>query len=520
MDKRFLLTIILTFLVLFIWQLFFFKPPPPKEAQEKAVSPSQTTEETLSTKPGESAPVPSDTEKRKVSGGEVAPSVFGELPEGIPGVIVESPLFIAKITLKGGALSSFVLKKFQLSDGSPVQLIPEGRALFLASFGTLSDMGISYTASADTLKLSGSDIDTLVLEAITEMGTVKKRYIFDGSSYLFKVEIETPGPFSLVLSQGLLSTETNRKADIAKFRALFYTDHLKKYSLKSLKGKTISQTADDLSWVGVKSKYFLLAAIKESSLKRIDAFSEDSRISLRAEVPSSNVSLSIYLGPIDYFILKDLGYGLASVYSFGFALFSPFARAILYLFHFFQGFIGNYGVIIIILALLMKIVFWPFTIKSLKSMRKMQELKPKMDALRKLYKDDPQRLQKEMMELYKQYKVNPFSGCLILILQLPIFWALYQILQNTIELRGAPFILWIKDLSVRDPYYVLPILMGGTSLLQALMQPAQDQQSRLFGLFMPIFLTVIFLKFPSGIVLYWLTYSALSVLEQLWLRRT
>lgn len=518
MNKRFLLTIILTFLILFIWQLFFFKPPPPKQTQKKVTSPKGAVEETLSFKPGTLNPTPPEKEKEVTKRKEV-PSTFG-IPENTPKIVVESPLFRAQISSKGGALTRFTLKKFKLSNGRLVQLIPKGKPVFLADYGDLNDLEILYKASADTLILSDGEIDTLVLTASADRGNITKRYIFDGSSYLFKVEIQASGPFSLNLSQGILPTEINKKTDISKFRALFYTDHLKKYSLKSLKDNTISQIADNLTWAGVKSKYFLLAAIKEGPLKRVDAFRDDSKISLRAIVPTSNASFSIYLGPIDYFILKGLGYGLASVYSFGFTLFSPFARAILYLFHFFQGFIANFGVIIIVLALLMKIVFWPFTIKSLKSMRKMQELKPKMDALRKLYKDEPQKLQKEMMELYKQYKVNPFSGCLILILQLPIFWALYQILQNTIELRGAPFVLWIRDLSVKDPYYVLPILMGAASLLQALMQPAQDQQSKLFSLFMPVFLTVIFLKFPSGIVLYWLTYSALSVLEQMWLKKT
>ena len=153
-------------------------------------------------------------------------------------------------------------------------------------------------------------------------------------------------------------------------------------------------------------------------------------------------------------------------------------------------------------------------------MKRMQELKPKIDALQKIYKNDPQKLQKEMMELYKKYKVNPFSGCLTLLVQLPIFWALYQILRTTIDLRGAPFIFWIKDLSAKDPYYILPILMGLTSILLSRVQgTAKDPQSKMFAYFMPIFLTLIFLSFPSGIVLYWLTFNVLGVLEMLLIKR-
>ncbi len=507
MDKRFLLTIVLTFIVLFIWQLFFFKPQPPNTSTS-----------------GDTSNVQSEVQVENGHGGrEALPTPSGNpltLPETTTTIVVESPLYRAEISLLGGGIKSFTLKRFKLYTGDPVQLIPQNRPYLLADYGDTNDLSIFYTPNKSKVELEGDSEDTLILTAKLNEDTIRKIFVFNGNTYLINTKIEAPKPFSLILSQGINPTEKNRKRDISKFQALFYREKLKKYSLKTLRKKTVAELGKGLIWTGIRSKYFFFATVWSSPIKIVNARGQDSLITLSAKVSNGNAKFMIYLGPIDYFLLKELGYGLSSVYSFGFALFSPFARAILYIFHFLQRFIPNYGVIIILIALLMKVVFWPLTIKSLRSMRKMQELKPKLDALRKLYKDDPQRLQKEMMELYKQYKVNPFSSCFILLLQLPIFWALYQILQNTIELRGAPFVLWIKDLSSKDPYYILPILMGATSLLQALMQPAQDQQSRMFSLFMPIFLTFIFLNFPSGIVLYWLTYSALSVIEQFWLKKT
>jgi YidC/Oxa1 family membrane protein insertase len=501
MQRRFILTIILTFIVLFIWQLFM---PPPS-------TPRKVVTDTLREKKTE---VSIDTTKKVTT--EERPLDKGGR------VVIKSPLYTAEISKIGGALIRYSLTQFKAKDGNgPLQLIPKDKGCFLIESEGFDDRTTPYIPSRETLFLKDGDVDTLILTAETPSGVVKKTYIFKGGTYLFELQIEAPHQFALHISEGLLPTERNRKRDLAKFGALFYTYNLKTVPLGKLKKNKTIFSGEEVTWIGVRTKYFFLAAVpNENFLRRVEATGEDSNILLIGESKEPTGSLLLYFGPIDYFILKDLGYGLKSVYSFGFFLVAPFARAILYLFHFLQGFIGNYGVIILILALLMKIVFWPLTVKSLRSMRKMQELKPKLDALKKMYKDDPKKMQQEMMELYRKYKVNPFSGCLPLLLQLPIFWALYQILQNTIELRGAPFILWIRDLSTKDPYYILPLLMGGMSLLQGLMQPAQDQQSRMFALFMPIFLTVIFLNFPSGIVLYWLMYSGLSVVEQLWLKRT
>jgi YidC/Oxa1 family membrane protein insertase len=484
MGRRFLLTMILIFIFFFIYQLFFFKPPPP---EKKELKEEKTVEEKILPPP------------EKLTFVEENP------------VIVETPLIRAEFSRRGGLLIHYYLKKYKTYTGEPLDLIPPGTGLFEVSLEDGEDLDLIFSPSKDTLHIGEDESGELVLKA----QNLEKKFHFKGNSYLFNVEIGGDGNYTLSFA-GINLTEKNRKEDLSHLSFLVYRDKLEKNNLKK-KPMTIM---GDISWIGVRSKYFLFAIIKEDSpFSKIYAERKEERIGFTASIDRGRADFSVYFGPIDYFILKEIGYGLEKVYDFGFALVRPFSRIILYALKFFHNFIPNYGWVIVIFSIVMKIVFWPFTYRSLKSMRKMQELKPKLDSIRKIYKDDPQRMQKEMMELYKKYKVNPFSGCLILILQLPIFWALYQILKTTIDLRAAPFVLWIQDLSSKDPYYVLPILMGAASLGQAFLQPAQDQQSRMISLFFPLFLTFIFLNFPAGIVLYWLTYSLLGLLEQVILKR-
>jgi YidC/Oxa1 family membrane protein insertase len=221
----------------------------------------------------------------------------------------------------------------------------------------------------------------------------------------------------------------------------------------------------------------------------------------------------LYAGPKDIDQLAALHLGLEHIVDFGF--FSIIARPIFWLLKFINSFIGNYGWSIIILTIVLRIPFIPLLNKGQKSMKKLQELQPKMAEIKEKYKKDPQRMQREMMELYKRYKVNPMGGCLPMLLQIPFFFALYKVLLVSIELRGAPFILWIHDLSVKDPYYVLPIVMGITMLAQQKMTPtsADPSQAKIM-MFMPVIFTFMFLNFSSGLVLYWLVSNLLSIVQQ------
>jgi YidC/Oxa1 family membrane protein insertase len=233
----------------------------------------------------------------------------------------------------------------------------------------------------------------------------------------------------------------------------------------------------------------------------------------------------MYFGPKKLQILQASGDELAKAVDFGW--FDVLAKPMLWLLNFFHQYSGNYGFAIILVTILIKLVFWPITQKGMKSMKNMQKLQPKIAKLREKYKADPAKMNQEMMTLYKTYKVNPVGGCLPMLIQIPFFFALYQVLMAAIELRHAPFMLWINDLSAPDrlwigidiPYLhgipILTLLMGASMYLQQKMTPttADPTQARIMQ-FLPVIFTFMFINFASGLVLYWFVNNLLSILQQ------
>jgi len=228
----------------------------------------------------------------------------------------------------------------------------------------------------------------------------------------------------------------------------------------------------------------------------------------------------MYLGPKDYSILQALNVGLENAVDFGDWLKWLAMPLLITLKFLYNNVVQNYGIAIIILTTLIKIIFWPLGNKSYQSMKEMQKLQPKMAELREKYKDDKNRLSQEMMALYKAHKVNPMGGCLPMVIQIPVFFGLYKTLLYAIELRHSPLIWWIQDLSAKDPYYITPIIMGGTMFLQQKMTPpAGDPMQAKIMLFMPIIFTVMFLNFPSGLVIYWLFNNIISIGQQYYINK-
>ncbi len=515
MTRNFILAFILIFVFLFIYQLFVFPPPQPQKPV--ATDTTQAAPETVAQKPTP-APAPPQTEETKAA--FPLASVPAETLKGQQGtIVVITPRYIATLDRQNGRFLEWELPQYRNHSHDARLIDPQ------SSWGVVSTQTpirwLGAPEAPETLRLGPDAQDSIVFVGqLQDSIPVRKVWSFDGSSYVVAGAIEgLPKTAYLRFEPALQVTEANEKEDLQYFKFLVSKEKLHQDAPKGLKNRKW-YSADGLDWVGTRSKYFLLAVLPKTGLERVYGVQlNDHLIGLGLEFERS-FRFQMYVGPLDYFLLKQEMPILANAYSFGNPIIAPFTKFLLYAFRLFHGFIPNYGWVIVLFAFLMKLVFWPLTRKSLQSMQKMQELKPKIDALKKIYKDDPQRMQQEMLELYKKYKVNPFSGCLPLLFQLPIFWALYQVLRESIEFRGAEFIFWIRDLSMKDPYYILPILMGVTSLVQALIQSkAQDQQSKMLALFMPIFLTVIFLNFPAGIVLYWLAYNVYSVGESLLLRR-
>jgi len=224
------------------------------------------------------------------------------------------------------------------------------------------------------------------------------------------------------------------------------------------------------------------------------------------------ISTDLFLGPVDYQILRSYERDLDKMMDFGFSIIKPISRLVLTLFTWLHTFIPNYGLVIIIFSILVKIVVFPLTRKSYQSMHAMQELSPKMAEIRAKYKDDQEKMNKKIMNLYKEHKVNPLGGCFPLLLQMPIFWGLFIVFRTTIELRGEPFMLWITDLSLKDPYLVLPGLMAISMLIQQRAQ-LKDPKQRPMALMMPAVLFFVFRTFPAGLILYWTLFNVLSLLQ-------
>jgi len=285
----------------------------------------------------------------------------------------------------------------------------------------------------------------------------------------------------------------------------------------------------ELKWFAFEGEYFTALLISPPSETNLSLLVKgDEKNLLKANLINAPVSIypnqrikvpfQIYLGPKEIDRLKELNAGAENLVDFGF--FTIVAKPLLWFLKLTNKITSNFGIDIIILSILIKIIFLPLTQISMKSMKEMQKVQPEMSRIKEQYKNDKARLQQEIMLLYKRRKINPMSGCLPMLIQIPVFIALYNALQYTIEMRHAPFLFWIRDLAAKDPIYITPIIMGATMVLQQKMTPtaADPTQAKMF-LLMPVMFTFLFLNFPSGLVLYWLVNNVLSIAHQYYMNK-
>lgn len=279
-------------------------------------------------------------------------------------------------------------------------------------------------------------------------------------------------------------------------------------------------------WAALQDKYFIGVLIPTGATAAMIRKQGDKLFSagIRFEPPASPgapLTLQLYAGPKEYDTLKLLNVGLEDTIDFGWFIYGSWgivkavAKPLFYVMRFINTYTYNYGFTIIIVTILIKLLFVPLQYKSYKSMKDMQLIQPKVAAVQTKHKDDRERLNRELIKLYRDHKVNPVGGCLPMLLQMPVFVALFNILYMTIDLRQAPFLLWITDLSAQDPYYVLPVLMGISMVVQQKIMPTtMDPVQAKVMLMLPAFMTLLFLTFPSGLVLYWLTNNVLTIGQQ------
>lgn len=460
-----------------------------------------------------------------------------KLPEHVvataigPPVVVETELFRATIDSLGGRLRGFELKRYRATvakDSPGLDLVASGSSNMLPLTVEVSGVGsdglVQYDSNKTTLSLSGDQSDTLVLTGSLPNGAaIRKTFVFSGSSYAFDLSVELPGssePKTIgVIIVPLASDSASMKARTDKAIALV-GGKLVEQKMEAIASKTI--TLEDAEWAGFVNHYFVSLMVSGQEKESVVMGPVGGVPVVRVDEPVEGAAAKykVLLGPKDPKILAATGNHLDRVLDFGWFWF--IAIPLLYLLRLFESVTGNWGVAIIVLTVLVKVSTIPLTRVQYRSMQKMQRLQPDLERLRERNKEDPSAMQREMMELYRKHGVNPFSGCVPMLLQIPIFVGLYNALLNAIELRHAPFVGWINDLSAPDwlaiagiHIPVLVILMGASMLVQQWMTPAQgDPTQRRMMMFMPVVFTAMFLNFPSGLVLYWLVNNVISVAQQ------
>ncbi len=433
--------------------------------------------------------------------------------------------FEAVFSSQGATLASYTLRDYKGADKQPVQLIPaDGRALDcgLTIAGKFCDLQQEVFAVTDQSERSVTFSATLASGV-----TVTKRFTVLNDLPGFDLEVGLKVPENVDLGShytigwgcGLNTTEKDKKLDQREFAAVALMG--KEYAVDKL-GKLAKepQSIDGtIIFSGVRTKYFVAAIVPDSGqavsvTQGMIAGSE--QITTTLSLPAARATadrFKVYIGPIAHTMLKVVHPDLERVADTGYRWIQPISRGILWLLLALQTAVANYGIVIIIFSVLMKLVFFPLTYMGLKSMRHMQQIQPKLKKIQEQWKNDPGRMNQETMALYKKYGVNPFAGCLPFLIQMPIFFALYSVLANTIELRQAGFAFWITDLAVKDPYYVLPVLMGIAMFFQQRMNPV-DPKMKAMTYMMPAMMVFIFMNLPAGLNLYWLVNNILSIGEQ------
>lgn len=559
MEKRAIIAAMLMAGLLMVYQFLFVKPEPqqPAPAVQKAEAPvSQGSSPSAASTPGPVSPT------------SPPPAKEAPRPPSLTAV-VETPLYRAEVGSNGGEI-----KAWQLRYRGEKPLVVDGLmgsgGLEVGRAGAPPQL-VAFSIEPQALKLTKDNpTGTLTLAGQDGFGLeVSETLGFRGDSYVVEQSIKVENRHSVAQSAEIILPWRAPVEWPKELGEKFQGQHPIR-TVRFAGGSVIREDVNSVaerraegSWIALESEWYLAALIPQGngwqlSERKISQSvpgqtkpREFVQIAVRTTLPvlepgqAWQGKVTIYLGPKEHARLKAVGAGLEkSIYFGGFPLPQSYgglpmewlAVPIMALINVFHAYSGNYGVAIILLTIITKVLFFPLTLKSMTSMRAMQTLQPQINALRSKYKSDPQRLQRETMELYRANKVNPLGGCLPMVVQIPIFYALYVALSVSVEMQNAPFIcfgrlpkwmpllggqdLWICDLAAYDPTYILPLLMGASMFVQQKMQPVMgDPRQAKMMLFMPVLFTFMFLNLPSGLVLYWTLSNVFQIAQQKYMER-
>ena len=541
-QARIFIAIVLSFLIFILWEVFFVDRKEPQKPPQAIHTAEQINKETKSYIP--------EIEKEH---GIPADEQLVRTPDmPIRETKIDTPLYTVKISEKGATFKSFILKQYRESVGenAPLkELISENLEMgtLLSSFENSSIKGLNE-AVFDSV-VAGKSIsvfsrpETIVFKWISPEGFVlEKEYLFSPDSYIISLVVRIKNASGRDIADQLKITLINHLEAKDAYYGFVGPSALIDNKVKEIKLDDITKqpvTQGTIKWIGLETIYFMNSIVpKELKNAEMILQTDNNRMVHNTyREPMTNIktgtqhtfSYDIFFGPKSMKLLRQLNNELDRSINFG--MFDFIAKPCLWLMNFIHDYIPNYGVAIIILTIVVKIILWPLGNKSYQSMNEMKKLAPLMKEIREKHKDDKKKMNQEVMALYKTYKINPMGGCLPMVLQIPVFFALYRMLYEAIELRHASFVLWINDLSAPDrlfnfdiyiplmhPPYGIPVLtliMGASMFFQQKMAPAPgDPAQAKLMMFMPILFTVIFVNFSSGLVLYWLVNNLLSMGQQ------
>lgn len=545
MEQRNLFAAI--FLTILVYVGWFYVFPPKKQPVEPAVKESsvQSAEQT----PAADTPAASFDRGTELSA--IQPSADEKI------IHVETPLYKAEFSSRGGVIKQLHLKKFRENNRKD------------SGLKYLIDRNVAngtYAVSFENPALKGLDSANFSLEGETDLKVndknqqlrfawksdkgliVEKVFDFSPDSYQIGLNVRIKNGTGDVFKDNATVHLQNKIIDKSNIAFVGPSFYMKKEMIEVPPGdiKNENRFKGSINWLAIQDRYFIMSLIPKSMGESDIHLTYDEK----TEVIGTNLTMNtgeitpgavkelsygIYAGPKNTSALKNIGNDMDKVIDFG--MFDVLAKPCLYMMNLIHdNVIKNYGIAIILLTILFKLILWPLGTKSYKSMNDMKKLQPLVNEIRQKHASNKQKLNEEMMNLYKTYKVNPLSGCLPLLVQMPIFFAFYKMLYSAIELRHAPFFGWIHDLSAPDrlfhfnfviPYFepptgipVLTLLMGGSMFLQQKMSPpAGDPAQAKMMMLMPLFMTFIFLNFSSGLVLYWLVNNIVSIIQQYYIMK-
>jgi YidC/Oxa1 family membrane protein insertase len=532
LENRVLLAFVLSIAVFVGWGVFLSKvqPPPQKIALDQKM-PADSNTQLGQDEPGSAG---SGLTASQATAPEPLQPQFAGTEETIN-------VFLGKVTYvlssQGATIRKVMLNDYLDDTGAPIDLVQgvQGKKWPLSLAANDDEVSrilqnAYYDVSPKSLELSESNPTGQLtmrlrhesgLEVVREFTFHYQQFLIDVKTQITAIPLASRNLQYRVLWGPGLGGYTVSKTDYFAFAGptTFVNNERMESPSDEVPGEV--KFSGDLEWTAFQNKYFAAALIPGKGTKAAVVVNDndDLYVGLQMESIQSNAILEykIYAGTKQLQVLEASEHKLVRLMDYGWFgnKFAFLVKPLLRVLQYFYGITNNYGWSIIFLTFIIKLIFSPLTHKSFKSMKGMHKVQPYVKIIQERNKDDRQKMNQEMIDLYKKHKVNPLGGCLPMLLQIPVFIALYHALFFSIELRGAPFILWIQDLSVQDPYYITPVLMGATMFFQQRLSPQMgDPMQQKIMMMLPIFFTFLFITFPAGLVIYWTVNNLLTISQQ------